>query len=156
MARDFWIKGLDSNNLHRAVLSARVLWNPHESSRVVETSLTTSAVSRDTFPVQAAGAGSHKPRVGGGGRNRRRCALSDVHTSTLETSHYIKNGVAHQTSLRSRRTMMTRANSRRREAGRLFILPVTSCGRPHLHTGIPAYRPHRAVAGDSARRQNSS
>ena len=36
-------------------------------------------------------------------------------------------------------TMMTRANSRRREAGRLFILPVTIRG-PHLHTGIPAYR----------------
>ena len=52
-------------------------------------------------------------------------------------------------------TMMTRANSRRREAGRLFILPVTFRG-PHLHTGIPAYRPHRAAARAGARRQNSS
>jgi hypothetical protein len=52
-------------------------------------------------------------------------------------------------------TMMTRANSRRREAGRLFILPVT-IRRPHLHTGIPAYRHHRAAVCDGARRQNSS
>jgi hypothetical protein len=37
-------------------------------SLALETSLTTSAVSRNTFSVQAAGAGSHKPRVGGGSR----------------------------------------------------------------------------------------
>jgi Phage integrase family len=52
-------------------------------------------------------------------------------------------------------TMMTHANSHRREAGRLFILPVTIHG-PHLHTGIPAYRHHRAAARNGARRQNSS
>ena len=50
---------------------------------------------------------------------------------------------------------MTRANSPAGEAGRLFILPVTIRG-PHLHTGIPAYRRHRAVAGEGARRQNSA
>jgi hypothetical protein len=57
-------------------------------------------------------------------------------------------------------TMMTRANSRPREAGRLFILPVTIHG-PYLHTGIPhtgitAPPHHRAAAGEGARRQNSS
>ena len=72
-----------------------------------------------------------------------RCRMSTPQRSKL--SHRITDGVAHQTSLRSRRTMMTRANSRAREAGRLFILPVTIAG-PRLHTGIPAYRRHRAVA----------
>jgi hypothetical protein len=52
-------------------------------------------------------------------------------------------------------TMMTRANSRVREAGCLFILPVT-IDEPHLHTGIPAYRHHRSTARAEARRQNSS
>src|SRR5439155_18114910 len=41
---------------------------------------TTSNLSRHTFSVQAAGAGSHKPRVGGGGRgNDLRCSF-DVHS----------------------------------------------------------------------------
>jgi hypothetical protein len=52
-------------------------------------------------------------------------------------------------------TMMTRANSRPREAGRLFILPVT-IDEPHLHTGSPAYRHHRSAVRAGARRQNSS
>jgi hypothetical protein len=43
-----------------------------------------------------------------------------------------------------------------REAGCLFILPVTGSPGPRLHTGMPAYRPHRAVAGAGPRRQNSS
>src|SRR5262245_64371910 len=48
------------------------------------TSLTTSALSRDTLSVQAAGAGSQKPRVGGGGRTSivgQRFPV--VHASTL-------------------------------------------------------------------------
>lgn len=44
-------------------------------------------------------------------------------------------GVAHQTSLRSDATMMT-VRTPSREAGCLLIVPVTPCGRPHLHTGI--------------------
>jgi hypothetical protein len=69
----------------------------------VEASLTTSALSRDTFSVQAAGAGSHKPRVGGGGRVSvgQRCRMSTPQRSTI--CHRINNGVAHQTSLRSQR-----------------------------------------------------
>jgi hypothetical protein len=91
------------------------------------TSLTTSALSRDTISVQAAGAGSQKPRVGGGGRASivgQRFPV--VHASTLACVSHISDGVAHQTSLRSRRTMMIYANSLRWEAGRLFILPVTA------------------------------
>ena len=53
--------------------------SPRESSLVLETSLTTSAVSRDTLAIQAAGAGSQKPRVGGGGR----VSVSRVAVSTL-------------------------------------------------------------------------
>jgi hypothetical protein len=86
----------------------------------------------------------------------RSCKPSGVHacqrsirfafiTTVLPTKHLFgHNG-----------TMMTRANSPRGEAGRLFILPVTIRG-PHLHTGIPAFRHHRAAAGAEARRQNSS
>jgi hypothetical protein len=86
----------------------------------------------------------------------RSCKPSGVHacqrsirfafiTTVLPTKHLFgHNG-----------TMMTRANSPRGEAGRLFILPVTIRG-PHLHIGIPAYRHHRAAAGAGARRQNSS
>ena len=130
----------------------RILFDfPH----VVETSLTTSVVSRDTFSVQAAGAGSHKPRGGGGGR------VTDGQRIRMSAPQRSKSLTASMTVLPTKHlfghngTMMTRANSRRREAGRLFILPVTIHG-PHLHTGIPAYRPHRAVAGAEARRQNSS
>jgi hypothetical protein len=82
------------------------------------TSLTTSAVSRDTLPVQAAVAGSHKPKS----RRRRpwhhrrmrnrRCPRSAL--NSVSPHH---DGVAHQTSLRSRGTMMTRANSLQREGG---------------------------------------
>jgi hypothetical protein len=55
----------------------------HPGIRVAETSLTASAVSRDTMSDQAAGAGSHKPRVGGGGRVSVFSGF-DVHASTLE------------------------------------------------------------------------
>ena len=96
-------------------------------------SLTTSAVSRHTFSVQAAGAGSHKPK------SRRRRPWHDRRISSMSTLcaqsvslHH--DGVAHQTSLRSRRTMMTRANSlRAREAGSLISLPVTHDHDPHKH-----------------------
>ena len=111
-----------------------------ESTWFVETSLTTSAVSRDTLPVQAAGAGSHKPM------SRRRqpwlvvvsrveCPLSALNPSL----HH--NGVAHQTSLRSRTTMMMCANSLHvREAGSLTILPVTKSRTtsPRRHPRIQA------------------
>jgi hypothetical protein len=131
--------------------AARVL----ECPTVLETSLTTSAVSRDTLSVQAAGAGSHQPRVGGGGRAAT-VSVSDVHASTLEISHHVDDGVAHHTSLRSRRTMMTRTNSRRREAGRLFILSVTD-HLDHVSTqAIPHTGLHRAAARAGARRQNSA
>src|SRR6476660_1585223 len=44
------------------------------------------------------------------------------------------DGVAHQTSLRSRRTMMNRANSlHMREAGSLISLPVTHDHDPRKH-----------------------
>ena len=68
MVRDFWSKGLIQQRLRPIPLSSPVLRRQRESTRVLETSLTTSAVSRHTVSVQAAGAGSHKPRVGGGGR----------------------------------------------------------------------------------------
>src|SRR5262245_23979650 len=61
-------------------------------------------------------------------RNRR-SALSGRRSSTPLRSpvcHNISDGLAHQTSLRLRRTMMIYANSLRWEAGRLFILPVTA------------------------------
>jgi hypothetical protein len=72
-----------------------------------------------------------------------------------QNSYRITDGVAHQTSLRSQGTMMTRADSREREAGRLFILPVTA--RDHISTqASPHTDNHRAAAGEGARRQNSS
>src|SRR5688572_16265218 len=68
MARDFWDKRLVEKNLDASSFSSDVHSSPHNSTAVVETSLTTSAMSRHTMSVQAAGAGSHSPRVGGGGR----------------------------------------------------------------------------------------
>ena len=85
----------------------------------------------------------------------RRSAFPDVHPSTLEILTASMTVLPTKHLFGHNGTMMTRANSHRREAGRLFILPVTIHG-PHLHTGIPAYRPHRAAARDGARRQNSS
>jgi hypothetical protein len=79
--------------------------------RIVGSSLTTSAMSRHTFSVQAAGAGSHKPKSWRRRPRQRspdsfRCPLSALKSVSL---HH--DGVLHQTSLRSRWTMMTRANS---------------------------------------------
>jgi hypothetical protein len=59
MARDSGLKRLSHRRLRRSGSFTAVHPNPRDSTRVVETSLTTSAVSRDTLPVQAAGAGSH-------------------------------------------------------------------------------------------------
>ena len=84
----------------------------------------------------------------------RRSALFGVHASTLETFTASTTVGPTKHLFGHTGTMMTRANSPRREAGRLFILPGTLNG-PYLHTRIPADRPHRAVAGARARRQNS-
>src|SRR5262249_28562919 len=86
-------------------------WTSATPSLGLETSLTTSALSRDTVPAQAAGAGSQKPRVGGGGRVSS-VRTSSCRPSTLAYFTNISDGVAYQTSLRSQRTMMIRANSR--------------------------------------------
>jgi hypothetical protein len=133
--------------LRRSVSSTRVL---AILPPVVETSLTTSALSRDTFSVQAAGADSHLPRVGGGGRVTGARVWGCPHLSARNT-HRTTDGVAHQTSLRSRRTMMTRANSRTREAGCLFILPVTDT-LGHISTQASPHagliEPPRAMARD--------
>jgi hypothetical protein len=54
--------------------------------------------------------------------------------STLNPCHCITTVLPHQTSLRSPRTMMTRANSLHpREAGSLISLPVTHDHDPHKH-----------------------
>lgn len=126
------------------------------SAPVMETSLTTSAVSRHTLSVQAAVAGSHKLRVGGGGRVCSAQTFSVLRMSTRNARNLrcITAVLPTKHLFGHTGTMMTRANSRRREAGRLFILPGTLNG-PYLHTGIPADRRHRAVAGAGARRQNS-
>src|SRR2546425_4693287 len=65
--------------------------------RIVGVSLTTSAMSRHTFSVQAAGAGSHKPRAGGGGRGSV-ATIFDVHA--LRSIRVIASRrCLHQTSL---------------------------------------------------------
>ena len=83
----------DLNNDDSALLAPESVGPGRQSSAVgdassrtpsVETSLTTSAVSRHTFSVQAAGAGSHQPRS-----RRRRPWLDvarsgDVHPSALD------------------------------------------------------------------------
>ena len=85
-------------------------------------------------------------------RQRGRCPLpstlgnlSHHHVTVLPTTHLFgHNG-----------TMMTRANSRYREAGCPFILSVTDC-LDHVSTqAIPQTGLHRTAAGAGARRQNS-
>jgi hypothetical protein len=106
--------------------------------RMVGVSLTTSKLSRHTFSVQAAGAGSHKPRVGRGGRARSPRSHS-VSTPSARSVSLHHDGVSALTSLRSRRTMMTRANSlHTREAGRPIDIAVTrgpapTRASPHRH-----------------------
>jgi hypothetical protein len=57
--------------------------------RIVGASLTTSKPSRHTVSVQAAGAGSHKPRVGGGGRARspRSHSVSTLSARSVSLHH---------------------------------------------------------------------
>jgi hypothetical protein len=96
-------------------------------------SLTTSAMSRHTSSVQAAGAGSHKPksRRRRPWHDRRIASMFTLRAQSVSPHH---DGVAHHTSLRSRRTMMTRANSLHvREAGSLISLPVTHDHDPRKH-----------------------
>lgn len=85
----------------------------------------------------------------------RAVSVVDVHLSALDNLATSKTVLPTKHLFGHNGTMMTRANSHTWEAGRLFILPVTIHG-PHLHPGIPAYRHHRTVADDGARRQNSS
>src|SRR5262249_47953313 len=102
MARDFLQSRFDLGLVLGDWYSSDFLGIPRVSSAVVETSLTTSALSRDTISVQAAGAGSQKLRAGGGGRGAIASArVVGVHASTLNNSYSIKDGGAHQTSLRS-------------------------------------------------------
>jgi hypothetical protein len=121
--------------------------------RIVSSSLTTSAVSRHTFSVQAAGAGSHKPKSGRRRpwHDRRVPSMSTLRAQSVSPHH---DGVRHQTSLRSQWTMMTRANSLHvREAGRPINVAVTQRG-PELTRAFP--HGHRAYdCRASPRRQNS-
>jgi hypothetical protein len=67
--------------------------------------------------------------------NRQSSSMSMLRAQSVSLHH---DGVAHQTSLRSPRTMMTRANSLHlREAGSLISLPVTHDHdtRKHPRTG---------------------
>src|SRR5439155_18019202 len=72
-------------------------------------------------------------------KSRRRRPWHDCRISSMSTLRALSvslhhDGVAHQTSLRSRRTMMTRANSLHlREAGSLISLPVTHDHDPRKH-----------------------
>ena len=105
--------------------------------RIIGSSLTTSAVSRHTFSVQA-GAGSHQPRAGGGGRDNDRCvpSMSTLRAQSLSLHH---DGVCTKHLFGHRRTMMTRANSRHaREPGRPINVSVTrgptpTLAFPHIH-----------------------
>jgi hypothetical protein len=80
--------------------------------------------------------------------------VSTLSTQSVSRHH---DDVAHQTSLRSRRTMMTSANSlRQREAGRLITNGRSLTARTMFHTGLPARAaPFMTVAvgsGDRIRR----
>jgi hypothetical protein len=122
--------------------------------RIVSSSLTTPATSRHTFSVQAAGAGSHKPksRRRRPWHDRRVPSMSTLSTQSVSPHH---DGLLHQTSLRSRWTMMTRANSLLpREAGRPINVAVTRARGPELTRAFPhGHRAHDCRA--SPRRQNS-
>src|SRR6266851_3720472 len=79
-------------------------------------------------------------------------SMSTFHAQSVSLHH---DGVLHQTSLRSRRTMMTRANSLHlREAGRPINVAVTRERGPELTRAFP--HGHRAYdCRASPRRQNS-
>src|SRR5687767_7380830 len=110
-------------------------------------------MSRHTMSVQAAGAGSHSPRVGGGGRVAVfRAALVSTRTVLEILPSYLRCCPPNISSV-------TRDHDDCANSLTGGGVPTHFAGhvlRPHLHTGIPAYRLHRAVAGDNARRQNSS
>jgi hypothetical protein len=81
-------------------------------------------------------------------------AASTLSVQSVSPHH---DGLAHHTSLRSRRTMMTSANSLLpREAGRLFTNGRSLIARTMFHTRPP--RTGRSVHDDrrGLRRQNSS
>jgi hypothetical protein len=144
MARDFWSKTLVSQQLGDISEFSRVPMQPLDSTLVLETSLTTSAKSRHTLIVQAAGAGSHKPRVGGGGRvsgaARFECPLPQrsifiASVTVLPTKHLFgHNG-----------TMMTRANSRRTGGGS----PIHFAGHKGLDHISTQALPHTGITGPS-------
>src|SRR5712691_2216462 len=98
--------------------------------RIVGVSLTTSAMSRHTFSVQAAGAGSHKPKSW---RRRpwlcrRSSSMSTLDARSMSLHH---DGVCTKHLFGHLRTMMTRANSlRSREAGRPINVSVTQGPTP--------------------------
>ena len=123
--------------------------------RIVGVSLTTSTVSRHSFSVQAAGAGSHKPKSWRRrrGNDRRVPSMSTLSAQSVSPHH---DGVLHQTSLRSRWTMMTRANSLNvREAGRPINVSVTRARGPAPTRAFP--HGHRAYdCRVRPRRQNSA
>src|SRR5687767_15091508 len=138
MAHDFWSKALIPHQLSSCRECSHVLASDDESTWVLETSLTTSAVSRHTLSAQAAGAGSHQLGVGGGGRVRASRAFQGCPRLNARMFHSLTNGVAHQTSLRSQRTMMTRANSRLTGGGSPIHFAGHRSSGPRLHAGIPA------------------
>jgi hypothetical protein len=114
--------------------------------------LTTSAMSRHNFSVQAAG--PHKPKSWWRRPWLDRRAPSMSTLSAQSVSHCITTVSLHQTSLRSPTTIMTRANSlRSREAGRPINVSITrgptpTRASPHKH------RPYDCRA--RPRRQNSA
>ena len=96
---------LETSLTTSAKSSARSKRNPH-----VSRSGRRSRLSKAWEPAEAA-----VPRVA----ERAECPVLNAR------DHSHDDGVAHQTSLRSRRTMMICAISPGREAGSLFIGPVT-------------------------------
>ena len=83
-------------------------------------------------------------------------SVSDVHPSTLETSHRITDGVAHQTSLRSQRDHDDSCElpSHGRRVAYSFCRSrstdhISTQASPHTGLTAPPLR-------DGARRQNSS
>ena len=132
--------GIMGERLAGGSVAIALIANAIATGSTLETSLTTSAKSRDTLPVQAAGAGSHQLRVGGGGRVSGGSSVFGCPPLNARNSLPHNNGVAHQTSLRSQRDHDDSCGlPSRREAGRLFILPVTitRTTSPHRH---PRYR----------------
>ena len=155
MARDFGSKGFTHRNFFsfsRPQGSSLVLKNPPTSWR----HLLRRRLRQETpFPFRPPEP-ALKSQEPAEATAAQAVSVSDVHTSTLEKLQLQSTVLPTKHLFGHNGTMMTRTNSRSWEAGRLFILPVTGSPGPRLHTGIPAYRPHRAVARAGPRRQNSS